>query len=187
VQIAIAILAAATVYITNDVGVYGSALATAIAALLWAWFDWHYKEARGQAERVRRATLIMDGLGTSLSPSELKELKARFTATPEEGEKLEDPAYYAATAPPGPARLAEMLDETAFWSCHLLRHSANRAWFFFSLFHCLLADSSAGLSAVRPHPATCGRSPSCLCNGDASRSNRRDRSRSRVLQSIARS
>jgi uncharacterized membrane protein len=149
VQIAIAVLAGATVYVASEVGAYISALATLVAGLVWAWFDRRYKDARSQAERARRATLIMDGLGPFLSPAELVSLEARFSATPQEGAKHEDPAYYAASAPPGPPRLAEMLEETAFWSCQLFRHSANRTWILFAVFTaCLLLFLFASIPFV---------------------------------------
>src|SRR5947199_8905723 len=42
-----------------------------------------------------------------------------------EAQKCEKVDYYATTLPPGPARLGEMLEESAFYSEHLQRISTN--------------------------------------------------------------
>jgi hypothetical protein len=128
-----ALLAILTV-ISNDLLAYLTALATAIVALIWARTDYQYKESRAQAERARRATLLTDGLGGELSAVEVRDLKALFSATSKQGKRLEDMAYYATREESGPQRLAEMLEETAFWTCQLLRYSAKRFWFLFTAF-----------------------------------------------------
>jgi hypothetical protein len=133
VQIAIALVAIATV-VRNDLVVYIAALATMTGGLVWARADYQYKESRAQAERARRATLLTDGLGGALSAAEVRDLKAHFSVTAEQGRLLEDASYYATHENPGPQRLAEMLEETAFWTFQLLRYSAKRFWLLFTAF-----------------------------------------------------
>lgn len=134
VQVFIAIVAGAAVFVEDSVVAYSATIAAVTLALVWAWLGWSYRESRGQAERSRRATLLMDGLGVQVSSGELRDLEASFTISPEEGAKHEDPNYYATQAPPGDARLAEMIEETTFWSADLMHYSARRTWILFIVF-----------------------------------------------------
>jgi hypothetical protein len=134
VQIALALLAAATVYIANDTGAYLAAVATFGLAAVWAFLGWRYRDGRGQSERARRATLLMNSLGAELAPSDRRDLEACFNVTAEQGRACEDPDYYAAGAIVGNERLAEMLEETAFWSSRLMRYSARQTWWLFAVF-----------------------------------------------------
>lgn len=131
VQIALAALASATVYITNDVAAYVAAVATVSLAGLWAFFSWRYHDCRGQAERARRATVLMTGLGATLPKSDRMDLEAAFSVTADQGRECENPTYYAATAAVGPERLTEALEESVFWSARLMRYSARRTWWLF--------------------------------------------------------
>ncbi|MFA5898217.1 MAG: hypothetical protein WC829_03795 [Hyphomicrobium sp.] len=63
----------------------------------------------------------------------MSELEAAFSVTPAEGRQHEDENYYASLAQPGHKRLAEMLDEASFFSCHLAAKSARVAWIVFLL------------------------------------------------------
>jgi hypothetical protein len=129
-QIGIAFAAGAAVFITHPVGAYLAAVGTLALVGLWAWLGWSYQETRSQAERARRAILLIDGLGENISSSELRNLEVHFTTSPEEGSQYEDQNYYAARAIPGDERLAEMLEESAFWSADLMHESAKRAWLY---------------------------------------------------------
>lgn len=133
-QIAIAGLAAVTVFATSDLATYAAALLTVVTALLWAWLSWRYREVRSLAERARRATLVTGGLGSPMSPDEYRDLMIRLSSSSRETSVLADAGYFAANSSQGYARLAEMLEESAFYSSHLLRWSSERTWKIFGAF-----------------------------------------------------
>jgi hypothetical protein len=89
------------------------------------------KKRRALAERSRRALLLIDGLGTEMSAKEYADLLCSFPK--EAAKKHEDPNYFSSTDPPGPRRLAVMLQESVFWSKHLLSACAKRFWIFFGV------------------------------------------------------
>lgn len=130
-QLGIAALAAVGVLFEAPLVSYVVAIVALCLAGVWAAVGWQYRASRAQAERARRATLLMQGLDEGISDGELRKLKLDFTVSAEQGRVCEDPDYYAAQAEPGLARLVEMLEETSFWSCHLLKGSARRSWFAF--------------------------------------------------------
>lgn len=88
------------------------------------------KAQRLFAERVRRATLLVDGLGGKLSLLEMRRLGALAGMSEAEIAIWNDPSYFVATAPPGVERATEMLEESALWSTTLFRRSADRTLFW---------------------------------------------------------
>lgn len=142
IQMLITLLSIITVFIDYDPAVYISALLALVATFAWAYFDWRYKQHRSIAEKGRRVILLARGLGVSLSGKEYRDLLASFNISPEDGAKCEDPEYYENVGEPGYEKLAGMLQESAFWSKHLLSASASRYWSYFvvsvSLFIVLL-------------------------------------------------
>lgn len=151
IQIAITVLACAAVYITDERAAYLTAIFTLALSAYWAWIAWQYRESRSLAERVRRATLIAEGLGVELSAAERRDILVRFSVKSDAGKEYEDPQYYAANAEPGHPRLAEMLEESAFWSSFLLQASARRTWAVFATF---LAASLILLFSTLPFAGT---------------------------------
>lgn len=59
-----------------------------------------------------------------LSPTEISNLRERFTVNTEKAKQFEKADYYASARPPGSGRLAEMLEESAMYSEHLQRMSS---------------------------------------------------------------
>lgn len=127
IQLAIALTSVWLVFVEDKRPTYLGALITLVLALLWLWLLQAYRNSRGQAERARRATLLMGGLGENISPSELSDLAINFSVSRASGLALEDPNYYASRAPVGSQRLAEMLEEAAFFSADLMQRSAQIA------------------------------------------------------------
>ena len=84
------------------------------------------KHHRTLAEKTRRATLLVDGLGIRLSPQEMLRLGAQGGLSQAELEAWKDPGYFDSSRVPGVPRAAEMLFESAFWTVNLFRASADR-------------------------------------------------------------
>jgi hypothetical protein len=126
-QLAAAIPAAVAVVIPDHYGdaLYWLALAGAVLLVLWWIVNGRYTRVRDAAQAARRGALLLGGLNEPLSAGEVEALRDRFTVSREDARKYENADYYATTLPPGPPRLGEMLEESAFYSEHLHRISAN--------------------------------------------------------------
>ena len=122
-QLVIASVSVFAVFVVS--AVYFAALITALASLYWLYNWAEHRRSRAQAERARRATLLMEGLGETVSPTELSDLEASFSVSPEEGAALEDDNYYDTLAAPGRGRLTEMLEHACFFSYNLSKASGR--------------------------------------------------------------
>lgn len=127
VQLLAALPAAVSVVIPDHEKVLLYGLAIAAVALLIAWWvlNEFYVSANSAAQAARRGALLLGGLNEPLSPSEIQSLRERFTVTSERARKCEKADYYATKEPPGPSRLAEMIEESALYSEHLQRKSGH--------------------------------------------------------------
>lgn len=134
IQLVIAAFAGAGVFVTNHTIAYLAAVLAAVLTLVWAWVLILLRKSRSQAEHARRATLLLEGLGGTISPEELQDIAANFTVSREAGAKKEDANYFDSKKPSGDERLAEMLEENAFWTQHLMRGSAKQTWILFAVF-----------------------------------------------------
>lgn len=130
-QFAVAVPGALSVVVDDGVALYFLAAAGVILLLIWFVLDGRYRAHRLAGERARRATLVMQGLGTRISPEEVFDLRNGFKVTPETARSHEDLDYFATKAEPGTRRLLEMLEESAFWSETLQRTSATVMGVFF--------------------------------------------------------
>lgn len=100
-----------------------------VAALLTeagAWLLRHRAQAHHSlGEEARRLAMVMNGFGEAKESTQAIDLRAKTgTTLLQAAEALDNPGYYASTAPHGRWRLVEMLDESSFWSKHLYRAAA---------------------------------------------------------------
>ena len=58
-------------------------------------------------------------LGLSFSAAESRDLRQKFAVTETAASACLDPDYYASELPPGDGRLAELIEESAFYTAHL--------------------------------------------------------------------
>jgi hypothetical protein len=127
IQLIAAMPAAVSVVIpdTYPVLLYGLAIVSIILLLIWWFLDRFYSDTKSAGHAALRAALLLGGLDEELSPSEIESLRERFTITSARAQAAEKPDYYATTAPPGPMRLGEMIEESALYSELLQRKSAD--------------------------------------------------------------
>lgn len=92
-----------------------------------------FRQSREIAERARRATLLMGGLGTPLPNAALRDLWMCRTTTDAQAIASKNPNYFDARVAPGRERLAQMLEESAFWTTTLQKKSAEVCWLIFTL------------------------------------------------------
>jgi len=123
-QFGVALAAGLAVFVSADVPTYYLALGGVALLAAWVWADASASGHRDAAEAARRALILWDGLGQQPSAAALFDLRQSFKANAAAAKALEDPNYYASSYPPGPRRLAEIIEESAFWSGDLQRQSA---------------------------------------------------------------
>lgn len=139
------------------------ALIAALASLLLG-VGWRILLRLGQrshyvAERARRAVILDVGLGIGLSGKAYSDLFSAFSATESSAKKHEDEHFYATSKPVGPDRLADILEQSAFWSKHLFRISTIRSLtllvvFFVAAVTCLILlaiSTSTSASVLGAH------------------------------------
>jgi hypothetical protein len=128
-QLAIAAVAVASVFISDERRVYVAALIVAVLAAAYAGTGVLYRRSRNLADRTRRLTLVKGGLGEGISSAQSRELKTRFSKRAIEAARGYDSRnYYDVGSGPGPQRLVDMIEQSAFWSADLFRHSAIRSF-----------------------------------------------------------
>ncbi len=136
----VAVLAALSSFSRQQVIVFVFALA-ALCLVVTKFVYWHRsRHRRSVAESVRRRLHLSHGLGMEVKGKELTDLIAKFSATDQEGQRFEDKNYFSEVKQ-GPRGLALAIQESSFWSKHLLRDSAK-------LFATFSAASIALLIAV---------------------------------------
>lgn len=152
VQFAGTIPAALSVVIKDETYTYFLALAAPVVILAWWLVRMFYLRARGAAHAARRASLVHGGLGADFSPQEHQRLRQVFTVDEETARARANTSYYASNSAPGLARLAELLEESAFYSKDVHKYSAVAMGTVFGLF-VIIAIAAAFVSvpfAARP-------------------------------------
>jgi hypothetical protein len=118
-QLALAVPAALSVVIVDETWLYILAIAGAVLLVIWWVVSILYEKSREAAQTARRASLLSGAFADTFSAYELSELRQRFTVTEKQAQAKENPDYYASKETPGPHRLAEMLEESAFFTSEL--------------------------------------------------------------------
>jgi len=122
-QFLLALLAAASVF-SNDGG-HLLALAGVGVLVLTVWLvcDAYYRRHRAAGDQARRLLLIVRGFEKEVA--ELGVIQAGFTAPVAKLSAVPIEDYFATIAPAGPERVAEMIDESAFFTADLQRRSGE--------------------------------------------------------------
>jgi hypothetical protein len=147
-QLAAATPAAIAVLIPDHYGdaLYWLAFLGIVLLILWWFVNARYTRIRGAGQAALRGALLLGGLNESLSPHEAQARHERFTVTPTEAAACETPDYYATKLTPGPERLGEMLEESAFYSEHLQQTSATVMLFVLVAFAIISALIAFGVT-----------------------------------------
>jgi hypothetical protein len=104
----------------------------AVAALISEAVAWTLRktgsERQEQGEKARRRALLMEAYDDTTEPIDVTDLRHGFSNRAERAAiDHEDPSYWSTTAPVGPKRLVEQLQESAYYSKHLYRETAKDA------------------------------------------------------------
>lgn len=122
-QFLVALLAAVSVLYNDGPHLLAIAGFGAVVLAVWLVCDGYYRRHRGAGDQARRLLLVMSGLGEDVG--EVTVMQTAFTAAVARLRPMSIDAYFASTASPGPLRLAEMIDESAFFTADLQRRSGE--------------------------------------------------------------
>ncbi len=142
--------AVASVVTTDGKTLYYLAAVNFLLLTVWLWINYNYLRKRSAAHAARRAALVVNGLGEELSRGKKRRLSEKFTVGADKAQNAKKNDYYASDKEPGPLKLLECLEETAFYSSRLHKIGAN-AWFGIVVVTCspwcprLLVSSVQGL------------------------------------------
>lgn len=122
-QLSVALAAATSVFSSDGAHLLVLAGLGAVLLVLWLIADFYYRGHRAAGDQARRLLLLTSGLG--LEVGELANLLTCFSAPVDRQSRTTIDDYFASRAPHGCRRLAEMLDESAFFTADLQRRSGE--------------------------------------------------------------
>lgn len=124
-QFLIAAIAAVSVFSNDSALQLYLAAAGAVLLVIWLTAAHNYRRYKTDGDQARRACLVLEGFTDAPSPEQLFQIYQSFNVDDNRATQLADPHYFATTAPKGPSRLAEMLEESAFWTEKLQEESGR--------------------------------------------------------------
>jgi len=123
-QLGVAVVAAVSVYSNDNRTQLNFALIGFLLAALWLWLVRRQRDHRSAGDQARRVALLTSGLGAHFSAKQRLRIFDRFTV-PIEGRKLQrEEVHFASRMAHGYERLAELVEESAYWTLDLQRTSA---------------------------------------------------------------
>lgn len=131
-QISIVVVSIVCVIIQDISIIYTLSIVSILLALAWLFMSEESKASHSTAERARRAIVIRNGLGIKLGAKPYSDLVMLFKANREDAKQWEDQEYFKSESEYGNQKLAEIIEESAFWSKFLLQEYAKKAWLYFS-------------------------------------------------------
>lgn len=129
-QVVIVMISIIAVFIKDSNISYLLALSSLVTAVLCFYFNHQAKHSHSTAERARRAIILRNGLGIKLSRKSYSDLIMQFKVHESESKEWEDSDYFKTERDYSNKKLAEIVEESAFWSKHLLKFSATRYWIY---------------------------------------------------------
>ena len=132
VQLCIVLMSGASILFPQTNLVYLLSIVSVVTALIGLYLAEQSSSSHSIAERARRALVIRNGLGIKLSSKSYSDLMMAFKAG-DKASDWEDHEYYKSASEHGNRKLAEIIEESAFWSKHLLNVYVKEAWLWFGL------------------------------------------------------
>lgn len=93
------------------------------ALIMWIIVDWVYFNARDRSLAARRALMVSNGSGEPIHQVIRDDLLEMSQASENATSTLDAASYYASSEPPGPKRILEIVEESAFYSERTQKHS----------------------------------------------------------------
>lgn len=129
-QFLIAATAAASVFSNDGTFLLHLALAGAVLLGIWLYVAARHRRYKEDGDQARRVSLILEAFPDRPSAAQLFQIFQSFSVSAADAAKQAGDDYFATAAPPGNGRLAEMLEESSFWTEKLQEDSGTiMAWF----------------------------------------------------------
>ncbi|ANI35936.1 GrpB family protein [Pseudomonas putida] len=116
VQFLIAVFAAVSVYFNNNAYLFGLAGLGFALMLIWVCLSQKQLSHRAAGDQARRAVLLMSGLKLELTAGQQLRINEGFKVPPTSGESRREEEHFATREAPGFKRLAEMIEESSYWT-----------------------------------------------------------------------
>lgn len=104
--------------------VYPLAALSFLALVVWLIVDWIYLGARDRSLAARRALMVSNGSGEPIHPIICTDLLEMSQPSEDSTLSLDVQSYYDSNEPPGPRRILNIVEESAFYSERTQKHSA---------------------------------------------------------------
>jgi len=122
-QFVVALLAAASVFTDDGSHLLGFAGFGVLVISIWLVSDMYYRQHRSSGDQARRLLLIVYGFGEVVSDRDV--IQTGFKASVADLSVASIQHYFATVAPAGASRVAEMIDESAFFTGAIQRRSGE--------------------------------------------------------------
>ena len=127
-QVFTSVASGAVVLLNVEAMTYGVTVAAVLLSAASAYFSYLGSKRKGAAERGRRASLLIEGLGLSITSKERSDIVSCLEASESEAHRWENSEFYSGDHEPGVARLAHIVQESSFYSKALFAEAAQRCW-----------------------------------------------------------
>lgn len=124
-QLFLSLIAAASVYSNDNKYLFVAAALGFFSVLLWLRCSQKQQRHRSAGDQARRAVLIISGLGKELSPGQKLRITDGFSVQNEALPVRREEDHFASRESPGYKRLAEMIEESSYWTLDLQKCSAK--------------------------------------------------------------
>ncbi|WP_287202877.1 hypothetical protein [Mesorhizobium sp.] len=124
-QFGVAAIAAISVYSSDNATLLNFALIGFGLAGFWLLLGRRQRKHRSAGDQARRAVLLASGLNARFSAEQRLRIFDGFTAPIENKPMVREESYFASRAEPSYFRLAELIEESAYWTRDLQRASAQ--------------------------------------------------------------
>lgn len=115
-QFCVALVAAISVYSNDNGTLLSLALVGFISAGLWQVFERWQRTHRSAGDQARRVVLLASGLDARFSAEQRRRIFDGFAVSIEKKALSREETYFASRTPPGYRRLAELIEESAYWT-----------------------------------------------------------------------
>ena len=124
-QLCVAVVTAISVYSTDNGTQLNFALLGFLLVGIWLALAREQRSHRAAGDQARRVVPLASGLGERFSPEQRLRVFDKFTVSVAGKQLVREEWYFASRAPPGYPRLAELIEESAYWTRDLQRASAT--------------------------------------------------------------
>ena len=124
-QSLISLIAAASVYSNDNKYLFAAAAVGFLLMLLWTYYNQNQQRHRAAGDQARRAILLISGLDMYPSIEQRLRINDGFSVGVSNSNHRREEDHFSTRESPSYRRLAEMIEESSYWTRDLQRYSAN--------------------------------------------------------------